>query len=153
MSLNEVWFGLFVLIIAGYLILDGFDFGVGIVHFLVARTDDERRLSSSTASGRSGTATRSGSSWAAASCSRPFPSSTPRCSRASTLRSCSCLLVMILRTSRNRVPQQAAVGELAAHLGHRVLTIVAWAGAAAWVLRSATSLAGVDLNEQGDIHE
>jgi cytochrome d ubiquinol oxidase subunit II len=43
-SLNEVWFGLFVLIIAGYLILDGFDFGVGIVHLIVARTDPERRL-------------------------------------------------------------------------------------------------------------
>jgi cytochrome d ubiquinol oxidase subunit II len=43
-SLAEVWFGLFVLIIAGYLILDGFDMGVGISHLLVARTDDERRI-------------------------------------------------------------------------------------------------------------
>jgi cytochrome d ubiquinol oxidase subunit II len=44
MTLNEVWFGLFVLIIAGYLILDGFDMGVGIVHLIVAKTDHERRI-------------------------------------------------------------------------------------------------------------
>ena len=44
MSLAELWFGLFVLVIAGYLILDGFDFGVGIVHLIVAKTDEERRM-------------------------------------------------------------------------------------------------------------
>jgi cytochrome d ubiquinol oxidase subunit II len=44
MTLNEVWFVLFVLIIAGYLILDGFDMGVGIVHLFVAKSDRERRL-------------------------------------------------------------------------------------------------------------
>jgi len=43
MSLNDVWFGLFVVIIAGYLVLDGFDMGVGILHLLMARTDRERR--------------------------------------------------------------------------------------------------------------
>jgi cytochrome bd ubiquinol oxidase subunit II len=36
---------LFVVIIAGYVILDGFDLGVGILHPFVARTDEERRLS------------------------------------------------------------------------------------------------------------
>jgi cytochrome d ubiquinol oxidase subunit II len=44
MTLNEVWFGLFVLIVAGYLILDGFDMGVGVVHLIVAKTDRERRV-------------------------------------------------------------------------------------------------------------
>ena len=39
----DLWFGLFVLIIAGYLILDGFDMGVGILHVPLARTDVERR--------------------------------------------------------------------------------------------------------------
>ena len=29
--------------LAVYVVLDGFDFGVGILHRLVARTDDERR--------------------------------------------------------------------------------------------------------------
>ncbi len=44
MTLNEIWYWLFVLIVAGYLILDGFDMGVGIVHLIVAKTDTERRL-------------------------------------------------------------------------------------------------------------
>ena len=42
-SLNDVWFGLFVIIIAGYLILDGFDMGVGILLLPLARSDVERR--------------------------------------------------------------------------------------------------------------
>ncbi len=41
--LNEIWFMLFVVIIAGYLILDGFDMGVGILHLPLARSDLERR--------------------------------------------------------------------------------------------------------------
>jgi cytochrome d ubiquinol oxidase subunit II len=44
MSLAEIWFALFVIIIAGYLILDGFDMGVGILHLPLARTDLERRV-------------------------------------------------------------------------------------------------------------
>ena len=43
MTLNDVWFFLFILIIAGYLILDGFDMGVGILLLPLARTDHERR--------------------------------------------------------------------------------------------------------------
>jgi cytochrome d ubiquinol oxidase subunit II len=44
MSLNEIWFALFLIIIAGYLILDGFDMGVGILHLFVAKNDEERRI-------------------------------------------------------------------------------------------------------------
>jgi cytochrome d ubiquinol oxidase subunit II len=43
LTLNDVWFALFLLIIAGYLILDGFDMGVGILLVPLARTDIERR--------------------------------------------------------------------------------------------------------------
>ena len=43
MILNEIWFILFIVIVGGYLILDGFDMGVGILHLGVARTDAERR--------------------------------------------------------------------------------------------------------------
>jgi cytochrome d ubiquinol oxidase subunit II len=43
-SLADLWFVLFILIVAGYLILDGFDMGVGILHLPLARTDTERRL-------------------------------------------------------------------------------------------------------------
>ena len=41
--LNEIWFVLFIVIVGGYLILDGFDMGVGILHLPLARTDTERR--------------------------------------------------------------------------------------------------------------
>ena len=43
MILNEIWFILFIVIVGGYLILDGFDMGVGILHLGVARNDAERR--------------------------------------------------------------------------------------------------------------
>ncbi len=43
MILNELWFILFIVIVGGYLILDGFDMGVGILHLVAARTDGERR--------------------------------------------------------------------------------------------------------------
>jgi cytochrome d ubiquinol oxidase subunit II len=42
-TLNDLWYILFVLIVAGYLILDGFDMGVGILHLPLARDDAERR--------------------------------------------------------------------------------------------------------------
>jgi cytochrome d ubiquinol oxidase subunit II len=45
MWLNNVWFLIFVVVIAGYLIMDGFDMGVGILHPFVAKNDDERRVS------------------------------------------------------------------------------------------------------------
>jgi cytochrome d ubiquinol oxidase subunit II len=45
MILNEIWFSLFLVVIAGYLILDGFDMGVGILHPFLAKTDQERRIS------------------------------------------------------------------------------------------------------------
>jgi cytochrome d ubiquinol oxidase subunit II len=43
MSLQLVWFGLLGVLLAGYAVLDGFDFGVGILQPL-ARDDRERRL-------------------------------------------------------------------------------------------------------------
>jgi cytochrome d ubiquinol oxidase subunit II len=44
MWLAVVWFFLFVIIIAGYLVLDGFDLGVGILHLFIAKNDSERRV-------------------------------------------------------------------------------------------------------------
>jgi len=41
--MNTLWFCLVALMVAGYVILDGFDIGVGILHLYVARTDKERR--------------------------------------------------------------------------------------------------------------
>ena len=38
-----VWFAIVSAMLAVYAVLDGFDFGVGVLHRLVARTDEERR--------------------------------------------------------------------------------------------------------------
>jgi cytochrome d ubiquinol oxidase subunit II len=43
MDLHVIWFLLLGVLLAGYAVLDGFDFGVGILHPL-AKTDHERRL-------------------------------------------------------------------------------------------------------------
>lgn len=39
----DVWFLIVCVLLAGYVVLDGFDFGVGALHRIVARTDAERR--------------------------------------------------------------------------------------------------------------
>jgi cytochrome d ubiquinol oxidase subunit II len=39
----EIWYAIVVVLLAGYALLDGFDFGAGAVSPLVARTDTERR--------------------------------------------------------------------------------------------------------------
>jgi cytochrome d ubiquinol oxidase subunit II len=41
--MQTIWFMLVAVMIAVYVVLDGFDLGAGIVHLLVARTDRERR--------------------------------------------------------------------------------------------------------------
>ncbi len=43
MDLNTVWFLLFGVLIIGYAILDGFDFGVGVLH-LFSRSETEKRI-------------------------------------------------------------------------------------------------------------
>jgi cytochrome d ubiquinol oxidase subunit II len=41
--MEALWFAIVSVILAVYVVLDGFDFGVGVIHKIVARTDDERR--------------------------------------------------------------------------------------------------------------
>jgi cytochrome d ubiquinol oxidase subunit II len=41
--MENIWFCLVAVMIATYVVLDGFDLGAGIVHLFVARTGDERR--------------------------------------------------------------------------------------------------------------
>lgn len=41
--METLWFCLVAVMVAMYVLLDGFDLGAGAVHFLVARTDEERR--------------------------------------------------------------------------------------------------------------
>jgi cytochrome d ubiquinol oxidase subunit II len=39
----ELWFGIVAVMLATYVVLDGFDFGAGALHLFVARNDHERR--------------------------------------------------------------------------------------------------------------
>ena len=41
--MHAVWFVVLALMLTAYAVLDGFDFGAGIAHLFVARTDEERR--------------------------------------------------------------------------------------------------------------
>lgn len=42
--METVWFCLVAVMIAAYVVLDGFDLGAGAIHFLVAKTDAERHV-------------------------------------------------------------------------------------------------------------
>ena len=44
LDLNTVWFALVGALFTGYIILDGFDLGVGVLHLFVAQRDEERRV-------------------------------------------------------------------------------------------------------------
>ena len=41
--METLWFALVAIMITAYVILDGFDLGAGILHLVIARTDEERR--------------------------------------------------------------------------------------------------------------
>src|SRR5580700_5273678 len=40
--MEPVWFVLVAVMIIAYVVLDGFDLGAGVLHLLIARTEDER---------------------------------------------------------------------------------------------------------------
>src|SRR6202022_2622119 len=46
--MGAVWFCLVALMLTVYVVLDGFDLGVGVVHLFVAHSEEERRLVSRT---------------------------------------------------------------------------------------------------------
>src|ERR1700754_3756570 len=39
-----IWFWMVAAMLVAYVVLDGFDLGVGILHLLLARTEEERQL-------------------------------------------------------------------------------------------------------------
>ena len=41
--METIWFCLVAFLLAGYVVLDGFDLGSGVAHLLIARTEEERR--------------------------------------------------------------------------------------------------------------
>ena len=42
--MGTIWFCLVAIMLAGYVVLDGFDIGVGVLHLWIARNDHERAL-------------------------------------------------------------------------------------------------------------
>jgi cytochrome bd ubiquinol oxidase subunit II len=44
LDLNTIWFALVGVLFTGYVILDGFDLGVGVLHLFVAKKDEDRRV-------------------------------------------------------------------------------------------------------------
>src|SRR3989442_11338280 len=42
-AMETIWFCLVAIMIAVYVLLDGFDLGAGAIHLFVAKTDEERR--------------------------------------------------------------------------------------------------------------
>lgn len=87
MELAEFWFILIAVLWTGYLVLEGFDFGVGMLMPIIGRSNKGRRVVLNTI-GPCGTATRCGFSPPAVPRSRRSPSGTPPCSPASTCRCC-----------------------------------------------------------------
>ena len=81
-SMGTIWFCLVAVMLAGYVVLDGFDLGVGILHLWIAR--DRRRTPQPycAPSAPCGTATKCGCSPRAALSTLRFPRSTPRDSAA-----------------------------------------------------------------------
>jgi cytochrome d ubiquinol oxidase subunit II len=151
MSLNEVWFGLFVLIIAGYLILDGFDIGVGITHLVVAKTDDERRLVLNSIGpvwdGNEVWIVLGGGVLFAA-----FPLVYASLFSGFYVAFALVLLVMILRTvaiefrSKRHSPSWRRTWDVVFSLASLSLGLL-------FGVAFGNIIAGVDLDEQGDIHE
>jgi cytochrome d ubiquinol oxidase subunit II len=48
MQLHTVWFVIIVIFWVGFFVLEGFDFGVGVLHTIVGKTDTERRVALNT---------------------------------------------------------------------------------------------------------
>ncbi len=86
MDLNTLWFLLVAVLFTGFFVLEGFDYGVGVLLPFVARSDAERRQVINTI-GPVWDGNEVGSSPAAAPSSRPSRTGTPPSSAASTWRS------------------------------------------------------------------
>ena len=87
--LPTIWFVAIGALWIGYLVLEGFDLGVGMHMLFTGRSDAQRRVMLNTI-GPVWDGTRSGCSPRAPQPSPPSRSGTPRCSPPCTCLSCSC---------------------------------------------------------------
>ncbi len=86
-TLRIIWFALIAVLWTGYLVLEGFDFGVGMLLPVAGRTDTERRVLINTI----GPVWDGNEVWlltAGGATSPPSPCGTPPCSRPSTCPCC-----------------------------------------------------------------
>ena len=88
-TLQTIWFGLIAVLWVGYFVLEGFDYGVGILLPVVGKQRGGAPHRRDRPSARCGTATRCGCSRPAVRRSQRSRSGTPPCSAASTCRCCS----------------------------------------------------------------
>ena len=84
--METLWFCLVAVMIAVYVVLDGFDLGAGIVHLFVARTDAERRAGAAVHRPGLGRQRSLAAGRRAARSTSPSRRSTPPASAASTCR-------------------------------------------------------------------
>ncbi len=88
-TLGDLWFVIAAIFWVGFFVLDGFDFGVGMLHSFIGRNDLERRVLVNTI----GPVWDGNEVWlivAGAICSPPSRAGTPPCSRRSTWPWSSC---------------------------------------------------------------
>jgi cytochrome bd ubiquinol oxidase subunit II len=89
MTLAEFWFLLIAIVWTGFFVLEGFGFGVGMLHAVVGRDEPGRRA----AIGTIGPLWDGNEVWlivAGAAMFAAFPAGTRRCSRPCTSLSCCC---------------------------------------------------------------
>ena len=86
----ELWFGIAAVMLAAYVVLDGFDFGAGALHLYRRAERSPSGARCWRRSGRSGTATRCGCSPTGGALFVAFPRCSRRVCRGSTSRSFSC---------------------------------------------------------------
>ena len=137
--LNNVWFVLFVAIVAGYLIMDGFDLGVGILHLFVAESDAERRVLAEQHRPGLGRQRRLAGGLGGAPCSPSFPIVYAALFSGFYGAMMLVLLALILRAGRDRVPQQASRGRAGGRCGTASSPAPRWGWPCCWASPSATS--------------
>jgi len=94
--LHEIWFLLIAVLWIGYFVLEGFDFGLGILLPFIGRNDGERRQLIN-AIGPVWTATRSGCWWRAGRPSPRSPTGTATLFSGFYLALFSILIALIIR--------------------------------------------------------
>ena len=149
MDLQIFWFVLIGFFWAGYFVLEGFDFGVGMLLPFVPRNERRARRAVRDRSGRSGTATRSGSSSRARATFAAFPAWYATMFSGFYIALLLVLFFLIVRVvsfewrEKSESPRWRAVWTGANTLGSVGVPLI-------WGIAFANLLDGVPLDSSGD---